>query len=81
MPATHPARRPQRRARPWTRIATAVRRPVVRRNQRGEVYSSVIMVAVGVVIAITVGGILFEKFTDKANEIDTDTPAVTIPRY
>ncbi|MGI8684932.1 MAG: hypothetical protein ACR2MO_07580 [Acidimicrobiales bacterium] len=51
----------------------------MRRDERGDVYSTVIAVAVSVVIAITVGGILFAKFTGKANSIDTDTPVVSIP--
>lgn len=51
----------------------------LRRDERGDVYSTVIAVAVSVVIAITVGGILFAKFTDKANSIDTDTPVVSVP--
>ena len=50
-----------------------------RRDERGDVYSTVIAVAVSVVIAITVGGILFAKFTNKANSIDTDTPVVSVP--
>ena len=41
---------------------------------RGDAYTSTIMIAIGVVIAITVGGILMVKFNDKANSIDTDTP-------
>lgn len=45
------------------------------REERGDVYSNTIMIAVAVVIAITVGGILLAKFTDKAESIDTDTPA------
>ena len=44
------------------------------RDERGDAYTSTIMIAIGVVIAITVGGILLVKFTDKANSIDTDTP-------
>lgn len=45
------------------------------REERGDVYSNTIMIAIAVVIAITVGGILLTKFTDKAESIDTDTPA------
>ena len=45
------------------------------REERGDVYSNTIMIAIAVVIAITVGGILLQKFTDKAESIDTDTPA------
>ena len=44
------------------------------RDERGDAYTSTIMIAIGVVIAITVGGILLAKFTGKANSIDTDTP-------
>lgn len=44
------------------------------RSERGDAYTSTIMIAVGVVIAITVGGILLYKFTGKAQSIDTDTP-------
>ncbi len=81
MPACDPARhRPRRRPRPWAVLATAVQRRLAGRDERGDVYSSTIVVAVAVVIAITVGGILMAKFTDKANSIDTDTPAVTTPR-
>ncbi|MBW3643807.1 MAG: hypothetical protein KY447_12930 [Actinobacteria bacterium] len=49
------------------------------RDERGDVYSSTIMVAVGVVIAITVGGILLYKFQTKANSIDTNTPTGPLP--
>ena len=45
------------------------------REERGDVYSNTIMIAIAVVIAITVGGILLTKFTDKAESIDTETPA------
>ncbi len=44
------------------------------RSERGDAYTSTIMIAVGVIIAITVGGILLYKFTGKAESIDTDTP-------
>jgi hypothetical protein len=54
---------------------------MARRDERGDAYSTVIMVAIGVVLSVAVGGILIEKFTDKANSIDTDTPAVTVARY
>lgn len=47
------------------------------RDERGDVYSSTIMIAVAVTIAIGVGAILLIKFTTKANNIDTDTPTVT----
>ena len=44
------------------------------RDERGDVYSNTIMIAIAVVIAITVGGILLAKFTGKANDIDVNTP-------
>ena len=47
---------------------------VTRDDERGDAYSSTIMVAVGVAIAIAVGVILMAKFTGKAESIDTDTP-------
>ena len=58
----------------------AVRRRLseIARDERGDVYTTTIMIAIGVVIAITVGGILLTKFTNKANSIDTNTP-VTAP--
>ena len=46
------------------------------RDERGDAYTSTIMIAIGVVIAITVGGILLYKFQTKAEGIDTDTPVV-----
>jgi hypothetical protein len=46
------------------------------RDERGDVYSNTIMIAIAVVIAITIGGILLVKFTQKANSIDTNTPTV-----
>ncbi|MGH3738760.1 MAG: hypothetical protein ACRDT6_24650 [Micromonosporaceae bacterium] len=49
------------------------------RDERGDAYTSTIMIAIGVVIAITVGGILLAKFTGKANSIDTDTPVAPAP--
>ena len=57
----------------------AVRRRLseMARDERGDVYTSTIMIAIGVVIAITVGGILLVKFTNKANSIDTNTPVTT----
>lgn len=45
------------------------------RDERGDVYSNTIMIAIAVVIAITVGGVLLYKFQTKAEGIDTDTPA------
>ena len=50
----------------------------VERDERGDVYSSTIMIAVAVTIAIAVGAILLIKFTAKAKNIDTDTP-VPVP--
>ena len=44
------------------------------RDERGDAYTSTIMIAIGVVIAITVGGILLFKFQTTAEGIDTDTP-------
>ena len=44
------------------------------REERGDVYSNTIMIAIAVVIAITVGGILLYKFQTKAEGIDTNTP-------
>jgi hypothetical protein len=46
------------------------------RDERGDVYSNTIMIAIAVVIAITVGGILLVKFQGKAESIDTNTPTV-----
>jgi hypothetical protein len=48
-------------------------------DDRGDAYTSTIMIAIGVVIAITVGGILLTKFSHKANSIDTDTPVTSVP--
>ena len=45
------------------------------RDERGDVYSNTIMIAIAVVIAIAVGGILLYKFQTKAESIDTDTPS------
>lgn len=53
------------------RLATRIR------DERGDVYSNTIMIAIGVVIAITVGGILLYKFQTKAESIDTNTPTGT----
>ena len=50
-----------------------------RRDERGDVYGSVIFIAIAVVIALAVGGILMAKFTSKAQSIDTDTPTVSVP--
>lgn len=46
------------------------------RDERGDTYSGVLWVAVGVVIAVTVGGILYGVFVNKANSIDVNTPTV-----
>ena len=58
-----------------------VRRRLVEaaRDERGDAYTSTIMIAIGVVIAITVGGILLYKFQTKANSIDTNTPTGATP--
>ena len=44
------------------------------REERGDAYSQTIMIAIGVTIAIIVGGILLVKFQGKAEDIDTNTP-------
>jgi flagellar basal body-associated protein FliL len=44
------------------------------RSERGDVYSSTIMIAVAVTIALAVGGVLLFKFVSKAESIDTNTP-------
>ena len=44
------------------------------REERGDAYSQTIMIAIGVTIAIIVGGILLVKFQSKAEDIDTNTP-------
>lgn len=80
--ATSPADallRTQVRAQTWCISARDSLGSRVRRDERGDAYSTVIMVAIAVVIAITVGAILLAKFTDKANSIDTNTPAVSVP--
>lgn len=55
----------------WDARSRAVERL---RDERGDVYSNTIMIAIAVVIAITVGGILLYKFQTKAENIDTNTP-------
>jgi hypothetical protein len=55
----------------WDARARATERLL---DERGDVYSNTIMIAIAVVIAITVGGILLYKFQTKANSIDTNTP-------
>lgn len=72
-PGADPFLAAQVRAQLWwwdtrERIATRAR------DERGDVYSNTIMIAIAVVIAITVGGILLYKFTQKAEGIDTNTP-------
>jgi hypothetical protein len=49
------------------------------RDERGDTYSGVLWVAVGVAIAIPVGGILYKVFVDKANSINVDTPTAGTP--
>lgn len=49
------------------------------RDERGDTYSGVLWVAVGVAIAVTVGGILYKVFVDKANSISTNTPTAGTP--
>lgn len=44
------------------------------REERGDTYSQTIMIAIGVTIALIVGGILLVKFQGKAEDIDTNTP-------
>lgn len=61
------------------RITTRAREVASSRDERGDVYSSTIMVAIAVMIAITVGGILLYKFQTKANSIDTNTPSGATP--
>lgn len=61
------------------RLAAHARAVTADRDERGDVYSSTIMVAIAVMIAITVGGILLYKFQTKANSIDTNTPTGATP--
>ena len=44
-------------------------------RERGDAVQWVILAAVGAVIAVTVGTIVYNKVTSKANTISTDTPA------
>ncbi len=44
-------------------------------RERGDAVQWVILAAVGAVIAVTVGTIVYNKVTNKANTISTDTPA------
>ena len=55
-------------------VAARERLRELARDERGDAYTSTIMIAIGVVIAVTVGGILLYKFQTKAEGIDTDTP-------
>jgi len=43
--------------------------------ERGDAVQWVILAAIGAVIAITVGTIIYNKLKTKANNITTDTPA------
>lgn len=43
--------------------------------ERGDVVQWVILAAVGAMMAIAVGTIIYLKVRDKANSISTDTPA------
>ena len=43
--------------------------------ERGDAVQWVILAAIGAVIAITVGTIIYNKLKTKANSITTDTPA------
>lgn len=61
------------------RVTTRARELASGRDERGDVYSSTIMIAIAVMIAITVGGILLYKFQTKANSIDTNTPTGATP--
>ena len=44
-------------------------------RERGDVVQWVILAAIGAAMAITVGTIIYMKVRDKANNIDTNTPA------
>ena len=44
-------------------------------RERGDAVQWVILAALGAVIAVTVGTIVYNKVTNKANTISTDTPA------
>lgn len=45
------------------------------RDRGGGAVQWVIIVAIGVAIAVTVGTIIYTKIKDKANSINVDTPA------
>lgn len=47
-------------------------------DDRGDAYTGTIMIAIGVIIAISVGGILLAKFTQKADDIDVSTPDTVV---
>jgi hypothetical protein len=56
-------------------LFTAVRHRVRSDDpERGDAVQWVILVAVGVAMAVTVGTIIYNKVTAKANTITTDTP-------
>ncbi len=43
--------------------------------ERGDAVQWVILAAIGVAMAVTVGTVIYTKVRDKANSISTDTPA------
>lgn len=47
--------------------------------ERGDAVQWVILVAIGVAMAVTVGTIIYNKVRDKANTITTDTPGANAP--
>ena len=55
-----------------TLVALAVLRDRLRDDERGEVTSTTIMIAVLATLALAVGVILTAKVTSKANSIPTD---------
>jgi hypothetical protein len=56
-------------------LFTAVRERVRAEDpERGDAIQWVILTAVGAAIAITVGTIIYNKLTSKANQIDVTTP-------
>ena len=56
-------------------LFTAVRERVRAEDpERGDAIQWVILTAVGAAIAITVGTIIYNKLTSKANQIDVSTP-------
>lgn len=50
------------------------------RDEAGDAYTGTVWVAIGIAIAIVVGGILYQKFQTKAEGIDTNTPTGPLPR-